>query len=407
MIHPQFKSMSLRFRSHSIADKGALIILLLILGSSISLLKGQSVSVKSSESINLRLAEAYLEVVGNSERGYYLLRARLQDDIISTFSNATLQLDHYRKNLKHSKTVSISDLELEVRARCSKSFEFTEQDNEGNVFVYYSELDKIKKRNTLYRSKLNLSSGKLGRGKVVSNIDIPKNRCDYRGGYEIFYSPDKSKKAIIAIGVGPDRFSMLANILLLDSENNTLWEKEVYLPRTVERRILKFKKLNNLGIGPPILSDHSIVLTNNGNVHMLFKSLKGLGKRYDYHFYSSIPGSQLMRSKIIDPPSDEMQITDATIFAGPNGNIRFHGFYGDQINQIIEGTFTYEINSENQKVLNKKTYAFDNDDKHDILISKDARQYNWDRRISKRLKAGKEQELLNQNIIQVIQSIHL
>mgnify|MGYP003631557695 CR=1 FL=1 len=356
---------------------------------------GQAKNVKSQIGKPQKTGEIseMFGVVGADQEGYYVLRGKSTGFsllIVPINVKVKLNLDYYDREMNFVRSLEIEDIRADVGLKKSKCYEFMDQDEDGNLFLFYSEKkgDNI----LLWKSKFNKKKFSFEPPSLISEL--------YNGRQKSFYlleSDDRTKKAIVSLFNSESSGQSRINIDYLDKYSNKSSNMEEIINFPIEE-IGEFQnsgKFGNRKLDRSSVSESR--LANNGDLILMAKTQKegGVFKAsiYDYHLISISGNSNKVKYQKLDFQGKIPLTGTLTNPDKISNQLRFTGFYsGDKI-QSIEGVYQFDFNTDDLKITRKKFCEFDRDQKEDFLVSEQAKGEKLnrsERRIKKKIFENKD-----------------
>ena len=330
--------------------------------------QNNAVSIKFSEAQGQGLNEGNLGVIGITDDGFYVLRAKS-----SALQKAGIFIDKYSNaSLDRIKTTAIDGIELTLGGRPrGSSYEFALQDSDNNLYVYFSEY--VKGVNSLYSLKLDPYSFEFGDEQLIYQDKKAKKRLDRRSTYALVESEDRNKFAIYS--VVNQRFTNNSQLYIevFDRDRNSLWEKY----EIVEGRENGNTKTPAFGVttkSSTVNTTFSISLSNDGVVNIMkkdyedsFSNILGAGD-YFHEIFTISAESGRLKSKKFD--NEERFIVDAMIRHDQNDNLSLVGFIGNR-ERVIDGVIFRSMNPITFNTITERIISFTPEQKKQFLISQD------------------------------------
>lgn len=214
-------------------------------------------------------------------------------------------------------------------------------------FVYLgSLLNKKEKTNSLFYSIIHKDGKQEDFIELVSMNFIKKRRS---GDFSYDVSQDSSKLMLyynipFEANEAPEKFGFL----VLDEKLKTLWQKDI-----------------ELSYNESLFSVKNFAVDNDGNAYVLgaefvSKEERVKGKvNYKYHILAY--KDQGIKYKDFEISLDDKYITDITFGFAENNNIACAGFYSENGNSSIKGSFYVLIDGQTQKTIKSTYKAFEED----------------------------------------------
>jgi len=282
-------------------------------------------------------------IVGSSDNATYLLEKKGRGGGIGMAGNGRylLMLEKYDKELNFIDEIEIQDVFLPFSNFSPKKiFEFSLQNKEGNLFLFYSE--NKEGHTNLYGIKLDEETFQFEEPVLFSKVKLHDIQMDRRFTFNLVESEDKSHFAIYSIApynengtVGRRKKGKPTYIYIevFDSELNSKWNREEIVTTYKFETSKKYYDLLNTRIE---LKDSGLArydgiiscLSNNGSFNMLDRVANG-----SYFLYSFNPTNSDLVIKEIKHKK-ENSIDNAKMHYDNENNLRIVFLYE---NENIEG----------------------------------------------------------------------
>jgi hypothetical protein len=294
----------------------------------------EKVDIKWGPEVKIEKKSSFYDVLTFDDKGYYMLKS----------TKKGTQIDRYNKDLSLNKSLLL-DLKYENKTMAREGITFF--NNSIVVFSSFSD-NKAKKNYMFYQvvDQKNLEqNGKLNK---LSEISFEKKRRD--GGFGYDKSPDSTKMMIYAsmpyVKEGPEKFGFAVH----DESMKEIWKKDIELPYKEE-----------------LFGVEGYDVSNKGNVFITgieYKERKEAKKRkgkpnHKYHILGYFDNGARVKDYEID--LGDKFVTDLTATVRDNEDLICTGFYSDNGNWSIRGTFFLTIDGETKKIKTKSFKEFDED----------------------------------------------
>ncbi len=291
---------------------------------------GQNVEIKWGQEFKEKGRASLGSIIGEDEEYYYLLKTRYKGFL---GMNAELYFERYSSDHKLSKSS-----ELKFKTPAGKEGDFVQIYQLDDKFVaLYTYYDSKADMNILYAVNVD-KSGNQDKPVIVDKEPAKKEKK--AGSYEFILSEDKTKILIIRVAAFDKKGTEKFKYIMLKSNLENLWEKEVELPY----------KDKDFAINKYIIDE-------TGNVFLLgsykidkkdkFSNFKVFA--YDYS-----------KDKLEDIKinfSKAKFISNLKFFYN-NGALHLVGFYNGEKGGVL-GIIYNRINSKTFTVENERNEAFD------------------------------------------------
>ncbi len=382
----------------------SLIALVLCVSTLLVQAQNRDVSINISEPKEKGLSEGNLGVVGTTnDGGFYVLRTKGGSSLGLTGFNvggkASIFVDKYNSKLEKEESASIDGVEITTAGRAKgSSYEFTVQDENNNLYVYFSEF--VKGINSLYSLKLDTESFEFVEEKLVYEDRSVNRKLDRRATYAIVESEDRNKFAIYSFV--NERFGFVSEIYVETFNRNMESEWMMYeiVDGSTRGNInnVAFRASSNSSVGN---TTFSISLSNDGVVNVMqkiyddsFANLFGAGN-YFHQIYSLSDDGKL-RSTVFD--NEEKFIVEAMIRHDQNDNLSLVGYVGDR-ELLIDGVIFRNMDAVNFETIQNRIVPFSPEQKKQFLVSEDngTRKRFSDKRTERRIDKGRKVRISARN----------
>lgn len=366
--------------------------------------QNRDISIRISESEGKGLTEGNLGVIGTTDDGFYVLRTRGGGSLgivgMTIGGNAAIFVDKYTNNLKRVKTASIEGVGMLIAGRAKgSSYEFAIQDEDQNLYVYFSEF--VKGVNRLYSLRLDTKSFEFTDEKLIYEDKRANKRLDRRATYAYVESEDRKKFSIYSFA--NERYGRESEIYAetfnrkMQSEWKMYEKVDGYRNGTIYTTA--FSTSSNSSVGN---TTFSISLSNTGVLNVMqkiyddsFANLLGAGN-YMHQIYTLTGEGGRLKSKVFD--NEEKFIVEAMIRHDQNDNLSLVGYIGDR-ERLIDGVIFRNMDPVTFKTITEKIINFSPDQKKEFLVSQDdgRRKSFGDKRTERRIDKGKRVRISARN----------
>lgn len=385
--------------------KIALSILLALFTINTSLAQVRNASIEIGEKTKKGFTTGIGGVVATDEGGYYILTAKSKGFyliIIPIGVRLEYHLDYYSYDMKLQRSTKIHEVSYGIYSRNKKHLEFITQDDQQNVYIYYSQKDKVK--TNLYQSKLNKDLFVFQDKKKVSTLkNLGKKKR--RRNYNFYTSNDGKQKAIVSYSSTGTKGSTNIHALFLDESLKVVDEREEVVPFNISGYGYQhsFRRVKQATTG----DNEPVFITNTGAINILAKVYISSKKwftsgYYDYHLISI---SEKSRKPIVEKLKFKNKIPLDVSIKNNGDFLSCIGFFSNEDKYGFDGVFNFKLDPETLKITDKNIKSFTNKDKEQFLISKDdksKRGRRKERKLKKKLKKNKDVDIINYDIIDLV-----
>ena len=363
----------------------------------------RDISISISEAQGKGLTEGNLGVVGTTDDGFYVLRVRGGAGLagLNAGANSSIFVDKYNNNLQRTNTALIEGVGMAVTGRANgSSYEFSVQDEAGNLYVYFSEF--VKGVNSLYSLKLDTKKFEFIDERLIYDDIEPNRRLDRRATYAIVESEDKNMFAVYSFV--NERFGYDSEIYVECFNKKMESEWKMYEKVKGDQRgnvnNAAFNTSTNSSVGN---TTFSISLSNKGVVNVMqkiyddsFANLLGAGN-YFHQVYTLSGEGKRLKTKVFD--NEDKFIVEAMIQHDQNDNLSLVGYVGDR-ERIIDGVIFRSMDPLSFEKITERVIAFSPEQKKQFLISQNdgsRRESFGDKRTERRIDKGKRVRISARN----------
>ncbi|WP_215225257.1 hypothetical protein [Echinicola shivajiensis] len=297
------------------------------------------------------------QIVGSDESGIYMIKVKLKHEIRD--SNNFPILEHYNDQMTLTKFRELKVANTETAVQFERIIELGDQ-----LFCFYSSLDKGIKSKALWAQKINKSTLSL------EDEVIPVQGIDYTG-MPSYLSPDFHFK------LSPNHKTLLVSSQKTASKKTD----EGFLFSAFNENLSKiWTKETSSPFEKGLFSIENYHITDKGKAYMLAKTVKKAKDlelfwepNYSFEILDLTQDGKepfLIQPEVKDKFLSKMQITTK-----PNGDLICAGFYLDQLNKNVTGSYFITLTSETGKIIHSDFQAFPTSDSNDSN-SKKTRQQN-------------------------------
>ncbi len=311
----------------------------------------QGVDIHWGETIKETKYSEILNFVGYDDDGYYIIkgpRAVTEDDR----RNVEYPGSYLRKNLE----TGIVQLSSEMKPVRETIFDRKKEDLEHlatfkigrNVYTFSSSYNREEKYEEIYvqsvgREDLQMQNDIRQIATVANTPQVLDTKVDFAfsrdSSFILVYTNSQSRKK------DPDRFG----IYVFDRNMEPLWNKEVVLPiRESQFQVADF-----------IVDDY-------GNVYLIAKHYLSRGREmvkgkpgFEYIVYGYREKGREEVDYILNLRSHFL--SDLHLEVSPEGDLVCAGFYSDEGNELVTGTFFFLVDGKTKEIKQKSLYEFELD----------------------------------------------
>ena len=362
----------------------------------------QDISIQIGESDKKGLFDGINGVVAQVDDGFYVLRMKTKGSLLgSQVGNGSdeLYLDKYSNDLKFQSTVDIDGIVFSVAGRSrGAEYEFCLQDDQDNVYVYFSEFRKGV--NSLYRIRLDESTGSFVDEQTIYRDQRANKRLDRRGSYSLVESVNRNTFAIYSFVNERNANYTEVYAAVFKRNMELLWEMNENIEgyargessgwafqssyRSLESRNLSIS-VSNAGVLNimRVIYDNKLFAGLTGDYYHIIYTLSGPDNRVDYRLFD-FEDSFILQALIRHDQNDELNLV---------------GYMGDN-RRRIDGVVFINMNASNLETTNTKSIKLTDSQKEAFLVSSDAdsvRKQRGDERTKRRIDKGKNVGISSSN----------
>lgn len=302
-------------------------------------------------------------IVGYGNDHVYLLYVRYR-----TLASTKYSIKAYNNKLQPTRE---SEFELDYKGN-SLFFEKSIQ-LDGKVFLFSSYINKKQKKNYLFVQEIDDKRLRPSKEiKKVAEIDFSGKWNINSGEFKFDYSIDSSRILVYYDLPYDKQENEKFGLHVLDKEMNTMWSREVTIP-----------------IKEKLASIEDFTISNQGNVYVLVKKYdkKAKEKRKGEVNYSYV----LLGYRENNDQVSELSITLGDLYlkqmgiaVNPEEEVICVGFYNDEKEDELDGSFYLRMNGETGEALSKNYQPFS----EDFLLGHNTERF--EKKKKKKLSKGKD-----------------
>lgn len=356
--------------------------------------RSRNIEVLIGESDRKSVFDGIHGVVGKVDDGFYVLRAKPKGALGTSFSGGgptVLFIDKYSNNLKLISSAEIDGIELtEGRVPRGSEYEFSIQDDNDNLYIFFSEF--VKGINSLYRIKYDPASKSFEEEITVYRDKKANKKLDRRGSFSFVESENRQRFSIYSFVNERSKRYTEVYVGVFERNMDMVWE--------MQEEIEGYSRNGNLSLFSQnssktfVGSDLSLSLSNSGVLNIMRRiyddSLAGsFTGDYSHLIYSLSGPDNNIESRFFD--FEDTFILEAMIRHDQNNELSLVGYTGDQRN-IIDGLVFINFDAQSLITITERNMKLTDQQKKDFLVSVDAdtrRKQRGDERTERRIDKGK------------------
>lgn len=377
--------------------------LILIYGADI-IAQDEPIYIEIGESDRKGMFDGIHGVVGKVDDGFYVLRTKTKSALIGGLSvggPAELYVDKYNNDLMLEHSTEIDGIGLTPAGKIYGSeYEFCLQDDQDNLYVYFSEF--VKGFNSLYRLRYDPDKKKFVDEVLVYKDKRANKWLDRRGSFDFVETLDRSKFAIYS-------FVNERNVDYTDAFA-AVYNRDLSLVWSMREEIdgysllgatfsLSYQKTFKSVVGRNL----SLSLSNDGIFNIMRRiyndKLFNLSNEYSHLIYSLAGPDVEPHQRFFD--FEDTDIIEAMIKHDQNGELNLVGYIGDN-RRFIQGVVFINMDAINLTTITERNAKLSDKQKEQFLVSVDAnteRKSKGDARTKKRIDKGKKVKISARNEI--------
>ncbi len=364
--------------------------------------RSSTVKVDIGESDKKGLFEGIHGVVGKVDDGFYVLRVKSKSALIGGLSVGApteLYIDKYNNDLRLDGSAVIDGITISENARSRGSeYEFCVQDDQDNLYVYFSEF--VKGINSLYRIKYDPRTKTFGEEVTVYRDDEVNKKLDRRASFSYVESENRERFAIYSFVNERSKKYTEVYVGVFERNLDQVWEMKENIEGYSRDGgfSLSFQNSYKSFVGKNL----SISLSNDGVLNIMRKiydeSFVGLITGGYSHLIYSLAGPEVRpQSRFFD--FEDTFILEAMIRHDQNSELNLVGYTGDNRN-VIDGLVFINLDATSLKTLTERNMKMTDQQKEDFLVSADAdtrRKARGDKRTKRRIEKGRNVRISARN----------
>lgn len=277
------------------------------------------------------------DIIGYDATGIYTIQARIG------FSKSDFTLEHYDKSFKPTHSFELEIKSGRDRATVNNIFFL-----KGKLYMFYSFADRSVKKNVLSLQEIDKKTlTPTGDIKKIGEIDYAGKRQRNSGQFLYKLSRDSSKMLIVYALPYNEDAPQKFGFHVLNSQLNTLWQKDIELPYADE-----------------LFDISSFRVDNDGNAYMLGKvyNEKRKEKRrglpnYRYEVIACRDGGANLQQYPVSV--EDRFLTDMQIEIQDAQTIVCAGFYSEKGTISIRGTYFLKVDAASKQISAKNFKDFE------------------------------------------------